>query len=184
MQKTSRLGLSAVLVCTVLLGGATLSGCTVQLTEPADAATSSSAPSTSSTSSTGSAGSAASSTDTDPRALEGDVVARLQRARWTDLVTQHFACDQGSFTLGTNSNALVVEVTGDCDTVTILTKGAIVLLPETGTVEIDDFGNTVIVASADQVVLTDGSAGNVVGWERGTPVIRDSGTVNTTVPLS
>ena len=82
--------------------------------------------------------------------------------------------------IDSNADALVVSVTGDCDRVTILADGAIVLLPAVGTVEVQGDGNIVITASAQQIELTGEADANLVGWEAGTSVVRDSGVMNAT----
>lgn len=54
------------------------------------------------------------------------------------------------------------------------------LLPAVGTVEVQGDGNIVITASAQQIELTGEADANLVGWEAGTAVVRDSGVMNAT----
>jgi hypothetical protein len=115
-----------------------------------------STPSTSPTSATSSApvSSAPSPTGSaNARLVDDERMAKLQRSRWTDAVTQHVVCADGQHLVDSNADAVVVEVTGDCREVTIVASGAIVLLPALDELTIEGDGNIVIVAAAREIEL-------------------------------
>ena len=45
-------------------------------------------------------------------------------------------------------------------------------------------GSIVIVASAREIAIDADADANLVGWEQGTPEVRDAGTLNATTPIS
>lgn len=172
-----------VLFLALAVAGSVLAGCSVRVADDADSTTgasptaaASSAPSSSAPSSTGSA---------NVRGLVDDErMAKLQRSRWTDAVTQHVVCVDGQHTVDSNADALVVEVTGDCREVTILASAAIVLLPALDELTIEGDGNVVIVSAAREIDLDAEADANLVGWETGTAIVKDAGTLNGTTPIS
>lgn len=172
-----------VLLLALAVAGSGLAGCSVRVAD-ADGAT----PSTSPTSATSSAPVSSAPSPTGSANVRGFVdderMAKLQRSRWTDAVTQHVACADGQHLVDSNSDAVVVEVTGDCREVTIVASGAIVLLPALDELTIEGDGNIVIVAAAREIELAAEADANLVGWETGTAVVKDSGTLNGTTPIS
>lgn len=187
MNTTTR---SALLSLSILIAGAALTGCTVSVSGPtaADPTAADPTPATGSTPATGRVSSPSvapsdAATGSTPL-LDDERMARLHRTTWADSVTQHLTCADGALTVDRNSDALVIEVAGECRDVTIAAVGATVLLPAVGRVSIDDDGSIVIVESADEIVLSADADANLVGWERGTPVVRDAGVMNATTPIS
>ncbi len=172
-----------VLLLALAVAGSGLAGCSVRVAD-ADGAT----PSTSPTSATSSAPVSSAPSPTGSANVRGFVdderMAKLQRSRWTDAVTQHVACADGQHLVDSNADAVVVEVTGDCREVTIVASGAIVLLPALDELTIEGDGNIVIVAAAREIELAAEADANLVGWETGTAVVKDSGTLNGTTPIS
>ena len=150
---------------------ATLAGCGVRVSDAGVATPTASAPS-----------------PTDTANVRGVVdderMAKLQRSRWSDTVTQHVVCVDGAYTVDRNADAMVVEVTGACREVTILASAATVLLPAVDELSVQGDGNIVIMAAAREVVLDAGADANLVGWESGTAVVKDAGTLNGTTPIS
>ncbi len=182
MEHTSRTGIRSVVLAAALVAPLLLSGCTVAVTDPA----SSSSPAASDprvgvpdAPDASPAPDAESSVEVDP-----DLVARLDRARLRDLVTQNLTCVDGTATVGRDLDGMHVEITGDCTSVTILASAGGVLLPDVGTLTIEGDGATVVVASATQIVFDDSADINEVGWESGTPEVAYAGTANLTTPLS
>lgn len=194
MNTTTR---TALLSLSILLAGTALTGCTITVSDPP--ATDSAAPraaagATPSTSSTPSGPTSSGPTPSTPAAeeepttsvprVDDERLARLHRTTWADAVTQHLTCTGGTVTVDRNADAMVVEVAGDCRDVTINAVAATVLLPAVGRVTVDTDGSIVIVESADEIVLGSSADANLVGWERGTPVVRDTGVMNATTPIS
>lgn len=116
--------------------------------------------------------------------VDDERMARLQRTRWTDAVAQHVVCVNGEYTVDHNADGIVVEVTGDCREVTIVADAATVLLPAVDELKVTGDGNILILASGRQITLDADADANLVGWESGTPVVKDSGTLNATTPIS
>ncbi|KIC58277.1 DUF3060 domain-containing protein [Microbacterium hominis] len=168
----------------LLIAGCALAGCSVRVSD-AGAATSTAADAAASTSPTAAAPSPSPSDSATVRGVVDDErMAKLQRSRWSDEVTQHVACVDGAYTVDRNADALVVEVTGDCREVTILASAATVLLPAVDELSVQGDGNIVIVAAAREIVLDAGADANLVGWESGTAVVKDAGTLNGTTSIS
>lgn len=192
MTTASRFRVSTVVasLATLSMLTAAVSGCAVRVEDAAPAPTASiapqatratPAPASTGAPTSGASGSASNSAAQGPVAtVDDDSMARLQRAQYTSSVSQSLTCAGGEVSIDSNADALVVSVTGDCDRVTILADGAIVLLPAVGTVEVQGDGNIVITASAKQIELTGEADANLVGWEAGTSVVRDSGVMNAT----
>lgn len=172
-----------VLLFALVVTGSAVTGCSVRVAD-ADGAT----PSTSPTSATSSAPVSSAPSPTGSANVRGFVdderMAKLQRSRWTDAVTQHVVCTDGQHLVDSNADAVVVEVTGDCREVTIVASGAIVLPPALDELTIEGDGNIVIVAAAREIELAAEADANLVGWETGTAVVKDSGTLNGTTPIS
>lgn len=185
MNTTAR---TAVLALVVVLTGTALVGCTVTVSDPpaaTEGATGAPQRATPAATATGVSGAATDATGAAPAPLVDDErMARLHRTTWADAVTQHLTCDGGEATVERNADAMVVEVAGECRTVTIHASGATVLLPAVGSLTIDGDASVAIVESADEIVLADEADANLVGWERGTPVVRDTGVLNVTTPIS
>lgn len=173
---------SLALSLALIVAGCALAGCSVRVSD-AGAATSTGAGASAPTAPTASS---PSPTDTaDVRGIVDDErMAKLQRSRWSDKVTQHVVCLDGAYTVDRNADALVVEVTGDCREVTILASAATVLLPAVDELSVQGDGNIVIAAAAREIVLDAGADANLVGWESGTAVVKDAGTLNGTTPIS
>lgn len=173
---------SLALSLALIVAGCALAGCSVRVSD-AGAATSTGAGASAPTAPTASS---PSPTDTaDVRGIVDDErMAKLQRSRWSDKVTQHVVCVDGAYTVDRNADALVVEVTGDCREVTILASAATVLLPAVYELSVQGDGNIVIAAAAREIVLDAGADANLVGWESGTAVVKDAGTLNGTTPIS
>ncbi|WP_336625850.1 MULTISPECIES: hypothetical protein [unclassified Microbacterium] len=167
-----------VLLFALVVAGSALAGCSVRVAD-GDGAT----PSTSPTSATSSAPSPTGSANVRGF-VDDERMAKLQRSRWTDAVTQHVVCTDGQHLVDSNADAVVVEVTGDCRELTIVASGAIVLLPALDELTIEGDGNIVIVAAAREIELAAEADANLVGWETGTAVVKDSGTLNGTTPIS
>ena len=172
-----------VLLFALVVTGSAVTGCSVRVAD-ADGST----PSTSPTSATSSAPVSSAPSPTGSANVRGLVdderMTKLQRSRWTDAVTQHVVCTDGQHLVDSNADAVVVEVTGDCREVTIVASGAIVLLPALDELTIEGDGNIVIVAAAREIELAAEADANLVGWETGTAVVKDSGTLNGTTPIS
>lgn len=188
MNTTTR---TALLSLGILLAGTALTGCTITVSDPP--ATDSGAPRTAAGASPGAASTPSGPTPSTPVAedpttsaprVDDERMARLHRTTWADAVTQHLTCTGGTLTVDRNADAMVIEVAGDCRDVTIDAVAATVLLPAVGRVTVDTDGSIVIVESADEIVLGSSADANLVGWERGTPVVRDSGVMNATTPIS
>ncbi|PZU32885.1 MAG: hypothetical protein DI577_02275 [Microbacterium sp.] len=172
-----------VLLFALVVAGSAAAACSVRVAD-ADGST----PSTSPTSATSSAPVSSAPSPTGSENVRGFVdderMAKLQRSRWTDAVTQHVVCVDGQHTVDSNADALVVEVTGDCREVTILASAAIVLLPALDELTIEGDGNVVIVSAAREIDLDAEADANLVGWETGTAIVKDAGTLNGTTPIS
>lgn len=172
-----------VLLFALVVTGSAVTGCSVRVAD-ADGST----PSTSPTSATSSAPVSSAPSPTGSANVRGFVdderMAKLQRSRWTDAVTQHVVCTDGQHLVDSNADAVVVEVTGDCREVTIVASGAIVLLPALDELTIEGDGNIVIVAAAREIELAAEADANLVGWETGTAVVKDAGTLNGTTSIS
>lgn len=170
----------------IVLAGLALTGCSVSVSGPA------STPDTSSTAPTGAAGASrgaatpetsAGQVDTSTGIVDDERMAKLQRSRWTGSVSQHLVCSGDDLTLDHNLDAMIVELTGDCDDVTIVADAGIVLLPAVQELTIEGDGAIVIVASAEEITLSAAADANLVGWESGSPEVHNSGTLNGTTPI-
>ncbi len=187
MNRLSSLSL-AVVVGAAALG---LTGCGVRITDAAADPTpavvdASPAPSRSATASSAAPSATAQGEveNTHPTGLVDDErMARLQRARWTDKVSQHVVCIDGAYTVDRNADALVVDVSGECREVTIVAAGAIVLLPAVDTLTVQGDGNIVVLVSAARIEVDAEADANLIGWEAGTPAVVDAGVLNGTTPI-
>lgn len=168
---------------TLFVAGSALAGCSVRVSDAGAVS-----PGATPASSSPAAPSPSAPSPTESGAVRGIVdderMAKLQRSRWADKVTQHVVCVDGAYTVDRNADALVVEVTGDCREVTILASAATVLLPAVDELTVEGDGNIVILASAREIGLDAGADANLVGWESGTSVVKDAGTLNGTTPIS
>jgi len=188
-HKTRRI---VVLALSLLVVGTALAGCSVRVADPAaatpEAAISTSAPASSDSSPSKNAENAENTGAPDATGAapvaDDERMARLQRSRWTGSVTQHVVCADGEYTVDRNADALVVEVTGDCREIKIIASGATVLLPEVDELTVEGDGNIMILASARQVSIDAQADANLIGWENGTPAVKDAGTLNATTPIS
>ncbi len=164
----------AALPLVLVLGALSLTGCSVSIADPATAAPA--APSAALTPSPSASG--------PHGVVDQERMARLQRTRWTDAVTQHVVCVDGEYTVDHNADATVIDIAGDCHEVTIVADAATVLLPAVDELNVAGDGNILILASSQQVTLDADADANLVGWESGTPAVKDSGTLNATTPIS
>jgi len=172
----------------LVVAGTAFAGCSVRVTDPAAATpqgvASTSTPATPGENTENAENSSAPDATGAAPIVDDERMARLQRSRWTDSVSQHVVCVDGEYTVDRNADALVVEVTGDCREVTVLASGATVLLPEIDELSVEGDGNIVILAAARQLTIDAQADANLIGWENGTPVVKDAGTLNGTTPIS
>ncbi len=112
-------------------------------------------------------------TETDPAATE-----RATRAHWQSRVSGVISCVDGRADV--TADATVLEITDDCDTVTVEGAGVVILARQVGTLTVGADASTVIVAGAEAVEVT--GVGNEVFWESGSPVVSDTGTMNVVLP--
>ncbi|KZE88654.1 DUF3060 domain-containing protein [Microbacterium sp. TNHR37B] len=112
-------------------------------------------------------------TETDPAAA-----ARATRDHWQSRVSGVVSCVDGRADV--TADATVLQITDDCDTVTVEGAGVVVLARQVGTLTVGADASTVIVAGADAVEVT--GVGNEVFWESGSPVVSDTGTMNVVLP--
>lgn len=184
MNTTSRL---TVIALSTVLVAAAFTGCSISVSQPA-ATTPSTTPrgavDAPVPTDTG-AVDEPEATDSTPQTAPADDarMARLHRTTWEDAVTQHLTCTGEPFTLGNTADALVVEIAGDCTDVTILAHAATVLVPDVGMLTVVGDGSVVIATSIENLVFDATADANLVGWEKGTPVIKDAGTLNATSPI-
>ncbi|MFT4280450.1 DUF3060 domain-containing protein [Microbacterium sp.] len=111
--------------------------------------------------------------ETDPAAAE-----RATRAHWQSRVSGVVSCVDGRADV--TADATVLEITDDCDIVTVEGAGVVVLARQVGTLTVGADASTVIVAGAGAVEVT--GVGNEVFWESGSPVVSDTGTMNVVLP--
>lgn len=120
-------------------------------------------------------------TDLDLDDLDSTEILDLGRAALAPGVTQTLDCASGSVEV--TLNGIVVEITGDCDAVTIATRsGNVILARHIGALTVNGHGNTVIATDIDAVTIR--GNGNAVSWESGTPTVQDSGYGNVSRPVS
>lgn len=173
---TRRPARTLVVAAGALLCAAVLAGCTVSVAPAGGAPTTDAVTSTPTRTPSPPSSSAAS----DTGAVGGDLSGLITRAEAQAAVNQQLTCTGSPFEVDHDSDARVVEVTGDCTDVKIEADGATVLLQAVGTLTVDADVSMVFVTSADTVVL-DGD-GNTVVWSTGNPTIIDDGIVNVTGP--
>ncbi len=149
----------------MLLTVLVVTGCTVTLS-PADGSANETPSATPSPSSSRTAVPSPSASSTGA-AIGGDLSGLITRADAQAAVDQQLTCTGASFVVDQDSDARVVEVTGDCTDVTIEADGATVLLQNVATLSVDADVAMVFVTSAEAIVL--GGAGNTVVWAAGTP---------------
>lgn len=179
-------GRRLTLVAAVAAGIIALGGCSVAVTDPTPAASSSGA-GVPAPAETGSASDPVETNDpTDdgsPAPVDEAIRERLNRGVLEASVSQNLTCEGGEFVVGDNADGMIVNVSGDCSRVVVQADAGAVLLPAVSDLVIEGDGAVVVVASADTVTLTSDADINLVGWESGTPVVTDGGVSNVTTPI-
>ncbi|PPF43901.1 hypothetical protein C5B85_12200 [Pseudoclavibacter sp. AY1F1] len=184
--------LTAIALAGIAVSGAFgLAGCTARVVEEptatAPAAPSESVPPASTARvTTETSAPVATAQQTAPQSTQGadgaQAGASEERAELTAGATVMLTCGGGTLDIDDTYIAQVVEVTDDCETLSITTATAVVVAQNVGTLSVDGVSNAVLVASAETITL-DGSTNSVM-WETGSPTVANSGTSNSAYKAS
>lgn len=179
-RRAARAGHPALVLAATALVALGLAGCTVSF-QPAGSDPTPSAPASDSEKPS-SDGADPGDEATDPGGEDGQTpngdAPAATREHWQQRVSQIVSCVDGRADITADATAL--EVTADCDTVTIAGAGVIVLAQKVGSLTVTADASTVIVAEADTIDVT--GVGNEVRWESGEPTVSDTGTMNVVLP--